>query len=76
MKMLGQPYTEEYGKYSELSAAIFNELFDVKTTSGRWANDVTLIGYNGHKHTQNEFDQQKNNLGGITHIEQVIFDKK
>ena len=66
MKMLGQPYTEEYGKYSELSAAIFNELFDVKTTSGRWANDVTLIGSNGHKHTQNEFDQQKNNLGGIT----------
>lgn len=34
MKMLGQPNTPEYEKYSELSSAIFNELSDAGSTKG------------------------------------------
>lgn len=66
LKMLGQPYTPEYEKYSELSASIFNELSDVGDTKGRWSTDVKLVGSDGHHHTIQEMESQTNGYGGIT----------
>lgn len=66
MKMLGQPNTPEYEKYSELSAAIFNEISDVSSTKGRWSTDVILVSSRGHTHTMEEFKTQKGGLGGVT----------
>ncbi|APJ17143.1 TPA: hypothetical protein ACRTM4_003514 [Aeromonas hydrophila] len=43
IKMLGEPYTEEYTKYSELSAAIFSELSDASTTKGFWSTKTEVI---------------------------------
>lgn len=53
MKMLGQPNTPEFQKYSELSASIFSELSDVGDTLGRWSNEARFIGSNGEEHTKN-----------------------
>lgn len=53
MKMLGQPNTPEFQKYSEVSAAIFSELSDVENTFGHWSNDARFIGSNGKEHTTN-----------------------
>lgn len=66
MKMLGQPNTPEYEKYSELSASIFNELSDTENTKGRWSTDLKLVSSNGHHHTKEELSEQKNRLGGVT----------
>lgn len=57
MKMLGQPNTPEFHKYSEISSAIFNELADARDTRGRWSQDVCLIGSDGHIHTKQEMAQ-------------------
>ena len=70
MKMLGQPKTEEYAKYSELSAAIFNELSDVGDTRGRWSTDVELYSSAGKQHTVAEMQkagtEANRGLGGTT----------
>jgi len=42
MKMLGQPNTSEFAKYSEISSSIFNELSDVSSTFGRWSSNASL----------------------------------
>ncbi|MBN3003574.1 hypothetical protein JW897_07460 [Chromobacterium alkanivorans] len=70
MKMLGEPNTQEFQKYSEISSAIFNELSDVNETRGRWNKDITLIGSDGHIHSQEEMRRaaiEKNRgFGGTT----------
>lgn len=66
MKMLGQPNTPEYEKYSELSSAIFNELSDAGSTRGYWSTNATLISSKGHVHTSEEFQKQVDGLGGVT----------
>lgn len=70
MKMVGQPNTKEYSKYSNLSAAIFNELSDVADTRGRWSTDVELYASTGEKHTDEEMakaaEEAKRGLGGKT----------
>lgn len=53
MKMLGQPNTPEFQKYSEVSASIFSELSDVGSTYGRWSNDAKFVGSDGQEHTKN-----------------------
>ncbi|MGE4448005.1 MAG: hypothetical protein AB7E15_06840 [Azospira sp.] len=70
MKMLGQPNTPEFHKYSEISSSIFNELADVAETNGHWSQDVRLVGSDGHVHTKEEMEKedkdQKRGLGGTT----------
>ncbi|WP_019021523.1 hypothetical protein [Thioalkalivibrio sp. ALE23] len=70
MKMLGQPNTEEYAKYSELSAAIFNELADAGDTRGRWSTGVELYSSAGKRHTLAEMvnaaKEANRGLGGTT----------
>lgn len=70
MKMLGQPNTPEYDKYSELSASIFNELSDVADTKGLWSTDVKLVSASGHEFTEREFEQERKSasrgMGGMT----------
>jgi len=66
LKMLGQPNTREYDKYSKLSAAIFNELSDVSETKGHWSTEVKLTSSNGHTYSKEEFKEKKNSLGGTT----------
>ena len=43
MKMLGQPDTEEFEKYTEISAAIFNELTDSQNAGAEWDKSVELF---------------------------------
>jgi len=66
MKMLGQPSTPEYAKYSELSSSIFNELADMNGTFGRWSTEVSLVGSDGHTFSAKEFQEKKHGMGGIT----------
>lgn len=70
MKMLGQPNTPEYEKYSKLSAAIFNELSDASDTIGHWSTEVQLIGSDGTLYTKEEMAAEaeagKRGLGGTT----------
>lgn len=70
MKMLGQPNTPEYEKYSELSSAIFNELSDVSTTLGHWSTEARLIGSDGTLHTKANMDAaakaRSRGFGGTT----------
>lgn len=70
MKMLGQPNTPEFHKYSKLSAAIFSELSDVGNTIGRWSTDVRLVGSNGTEHTKAAMAQadkaKERGFGGTT----------
>lgn len=66
MKMLGQPNTPEYEKYSGLSASIFNELADAGETKGRWSTKVTLISSSGHVYQEQEFSGQRGDLAGTT----------
>ena len=70
MKMLGQPDTPEYEKYSELSASIFNELSDVADTKGLWSTDVKLVSSSGHEFTESEFARERESasrgMGGMT----------
>lgn len=47
MKMLGQPDTEEFKKYAEISASIFAELTDQIHRGGGWNNDVVLVDSKG-----------------------------
>lgn len=54
MKMLGQPGTPEFQKYSAISSAIFNELSDFEDTKGRWSQDIRLVGSDGHVYTKEE----------------------
>jgi hypothetical protein len=58
MKMLGLPDTDDYAKYSELSASIFNELSDVAETRGRWSDAVKLVGSDGAV-----YEQKPNKIG-------------
>lgn len=53
MKMLGQPNTPEFQKYSEVSASIFSELSDVGNTYGRWSNAAKFVGSDGQEYTDN-----------------------
>lgn len=53
MKMLGQPNTPEFQKYSEVSASIFSELSDVDSTYGRWSNVARFVGSDGQECTKN-----------------------
>lgn len=48
MKMLGQPNTEEFHKYSTISASIFTELNDRASRGGGWDDDVLLFDSAGH----------------------------
>jgi len=70
MKMLGQPNTEEYKKYSQLSSAIYGELAETSETHGYWSKDIRLISSQGHEFTEAEFEQAKQNsnrgFGGTT----------
>ncbi|ECQ8978368.1 hypothetical protein ACDT65_000879 [Salmonella enterica subsp. enterica] len=70
MKMLGQPDTPEYEKYSELSASIFNELDDAADTKGYWSTDIKLVSSSGHEFTESEFKRERENAsngkGGMT----------
>ncbi|MFT5548194.1 MAG: hypothetical protein ACI9CO_000108 [Candidatus Azotimanducaceae bacterium] len=70
MKMLGQPNTPEYEKYSQLSASIFNELSDVGNTKGRWSKDVKLVSSTGHEFSEEEFSRERERksrgMGGMT----------
>lgn len=70
MKMLGQPDTPEYEKYSELSASIYNELSDVVETTGLWSTGVKLVSSSGHEFTEEEFRREREaksrGMGGIT----------
>lgn len=70
MKMLGQPNTPEFHKYSEISSAIFSELSDAADTRGRWNQNVRLVGSDGAEHTKEEMrkaaQEQGRGLGGTT----------
>lgn len=66
MKMLGQPDTPEYEKYSALSAIIFNELSDIAETKGHWSTDVTLVSSNGEILKKEGKDAKISGFGGIT----------
>ncbi|WOA51911.1 hypothetical protein [Dickeya solani] len=75
MKMLGQPDTPEYQKYSELSASIFNELSDVADTKGYWSTSVKLVSssgyeFSGYEFSEHEFERERENAsrgkGGMT----------
>lgn len=48
MKMLGQPDTAEFDKYSDLSASIFAELADAAETKGEYNSKALLVDRNGH----------------------------
>ena len=47
MKMLGQPNTEEFEKYSAVSASIFTELNDRANRGGNWDERVLLYDSTG-----------------------------
>jgi hypothetical protein len=47
MKMLGQPDTEDFKKYAEISASIFTELTDQINRGGGWNDDVILVDSRG-----------------------------
>ena len=70
LKMLGEPDTPEFHKYSEISSSIFNELADAADTKGRWSQDAALIGSDGHVHTREEMEREakacKRGFGGTT----------
>lgn len=70
MKMLGQPNTPEFEKYSTVSSAIFNELSDISETYGRWEQDARLVGSDGIVHTkqamQRAAEAKQRGLGGTT----------
>jgi len=71
MKMLGQPNTSEYEKYSNLSTAIFNELSEVKTQKNGYFNkDVVLYSSTGERITKNDMEKankkRSRGLGGIS----------
>ncbi|MBB1425762.1 hypothetical protein H5181_04715 [Shewanella sp. SG44-2] len=70
MKMLGQPNTPEYDKYSELSASIFNELSDASDTKGYWSKGIKLVSASGHEFTEDEFKREREKKsrgkGGMT----------
>ena len=76
MKMLGQPNTPEFHKYSEISSAIFNELSDAGETIGHWSQNVRLIGSDGTIHTQEAMqkaaEEGKRGLGGTTRALDIL----
>lgn len=67
MKMLGHSYSNEYDKYSSLSAAIFAELADVGDTRGRWSKEVKLVGSDGYEFSEQDFARKApGDFGGAT----------
>lgn len=67
MRMLGHQATDEYGKYSALSAAIFAELADVGETRGRWSQEVKLVGSDGYEFSEADFARKEpEDFGGAT----------
>lgn len=70
MKMLGQPNTPEYEKYSELSSAIYNELSDAGDTFGHWSTDVKLVGSDGTEYIKEQMEKEakaaRRGFGGTT----------
>lgn len=70
MKMLGEPNTDEFQKYSEISSAIFNELADASETRGRWCKEVLLVGSDGHVLSPEKMSlaerERRRGLGGTT----------
>lgn len=67
MRMLGHQATDDYGKYSALSAAIFAELADVGETRGRWSQEVKLVGSDGHVFSEVDFARKMpEDFGGAT----------
>jgi hypothetical protein len=43
LKVLAEPYSEEFDKYGAIASAIFNELGDVKEAGGKTSSDVALV---------------------------------
>jgi hypothetical protein len=72
MKMLGQPNTPEYQKYSELSAAIFNELSDAGATMGRWSSEVKLVSSSGRVIGDDDFRKTNGTYAGVTKALQIF----
>lgn len=71
LKMLGQPSSPEFTKYSEISASIFSELSDLTgTQKGYWSKDVRIIGADGHEYSNNDFmtarEKQNRGEGGLS----------
>lgn len=71
LKMLGQPSSPEFAKYSEISASIFNELSDLEgTQKGYWSKDVKIVGSDGYEYSDDYFraSREKRNRGegGLT----------
>ncbi|MFK5968933.1 MAG: hypothetical protein QM487_02275 [Candidatus Marithrix sp.] len=70
MKMLGQPNTSEFIKYSEINSSIFNELSDAGSTFGRWSEDVSLYSSDGIERTKEEMriatNSKTRGFGGTT----------
>ncbi|TDF41318.1 hypothetical protein EYS14_00185 [Alteromonadaceae bacterium M269] len=64
MRMLGEKYSDEWAKYGQLSATIFNELSDVSKTKGRWSEDVKLINSKGEVLSNETFQSNTNDYGG------------
>ncbi|KIF55719.1 hypothetical protein [Pseudomonas fluorescens] len=67
MRMLGYRGSDDYSKYSALSAAIFAELSDAGETRGRWSKDVKLVSSDGHVFSKSEFSESsRGDYGGPT----------
>jgi len=71
LKMLGQPYSPEFEKYSEISASIFSELSDLQgTQNGYWSKEVKLVSSTGHVFTEDYFrnsrESKNRGEGGMT----------
>ncbi len=70
MKMLGQPDTEEFKKYSEISASIFTELTDQAQKGEPLNNDVTLVDSKGRfiskEYTIDGAKWGRGDTGGLT----------
>lgn len=61
LKMLGQPHSPEFSKYSQISASIFGELSDLTGAhKGYWSKDVKIVGSDGHEYSDDEFRASKN----------------
>lgn len=71
LKMLGQPSSPEFAKYSEISASIFSELSDLDgTQKGYWSKDVKIVGSDGHEYSEDYFrvsrEKRSRGEGGLT----------
>lgn len=71
LKMLGQPYSPEFEKYSEISATIFSELSDLTgAKNGYWSNEAKLVSSSGYEFTEEYFrnsrESKNRGEGGMT----------